>query len=46
VSYHTIKAWVYQGKIPFKRFGRCVKIDLRYIDKVIDESDGSECIFS
>ena len=45
LSPHTIKAWLYQGKIPFKRIGRCIKFDLQKINKMIDEINSAASVF-
>ena len=39
LSPNTIKVWVYQKRLPFKRFGRLIKFDIREIDKTIAESE-------
>lgn len=35
LSINTIYSWVYQRKIPYWKFGRLVKFDLREIDEWI-----------
>lgn len=37
LSENTVKAWVYQGKLPFIKMGRLIKFDLRQIEKWLDE---------
>lgn len=32
LSEPTIRAWVHMGKIPYSRFGRAVRFDLRQIE--------------
>ena len=44
VEVSTIRSWIFQGKIPVKRIGRCVRIEDSIIDKILDsglESLGS-----
>jgi excisionase family DNA binding protein len=44
VEVSTIRSWIFQGKIPVKRIGRCVRIEDSIIEKILDsglESLGS-----
>ncbi len=38
LSLETIRSWVWQRKIPFHKFGRLVKFDLREIDAWAQEN--------
>ena len=40
LSEHTIRAWVKYGQIPFCKFGRAVRFDLRKIEPWLK---GKEC---
>jgi len=37
LSEDTIRAWVRTGRIPYSKFGSCVRFDLRVIDKWADK---------
>jgi len=39
VSVHTVKSWVYSGRLPFKKIGRLVKFDLRKINELLEDDD-------
>ena len=36
VEVSTIRSWIFQGKIPVKRIGRCVRIEVSTIEKILD----------
>ena len=36
VEVSTIRSWIFQGKIPVKRIGRCVRIEDSIIEKILD----------
>ena len=36
VEVSTIRSWIFQGKIPVKRIGRCVRIEDSTIERIID----------
>ena len=43
VSKHTIKSWVYSGRIPFKKIGRLIKFDLDRINEILEKEDTGKC---
>jgi len=36
VKVSTVRSWIFQGKIPVKRIGRCVRIEGSTIEKILD----------
>ena len=36
VKVSTVRSWIFQGKIPVKRIGRCVRIEGFTIEKILD----------
>ena len=36
VEVSTIRSWIFQGKIPVKRIGRCVRIEDSTIERILD----------
>ena len=36
VEVSTVRSWIFQGKIPVKRIGRCVRIEGATIEKILD----------
>jgi len=36
VEVSTVRSWIFQGKIPVKRIGRCVRIENSTIEKILD----------
>ena len=36
VEVSTVRSWIFQGKIPVKRIGRCVRIEVSTIEKILD----------
>ena len=36
VEVSTVRSWIFQGKIPVKRIGRCVRIEGSTIEKILD----------
>ncbi len=36
VEVSTIRSWIFQGRIPVKRIGRCVRIEGSTIEKILD----------
>jgi len=36
VEVSTVRSWIFQGKIPVKRIGRCVRIEASTIEKILD----------
>ena len=36
VEVSTVRSWIFQGKIPVKRIGRCVRIEDSIIEKILD----------
>jgi len=36
VEVSTVRSWIFQGKIPVKRIGRCVRIEDSTIEKILD----------
>ena len=36
VEVSTIRSWIFQGRIPVKRIGRCVRIEDSTIEKILD----------
>ena len=35
-SWIFLRSWIFQGKIPVKRIGRCVRIEDSIIEKILD----------
>ena len=35
VEVSTVRSWIFQGKIPVKRIGRCVRIEDSIIEKIL-----------
>ena len=36
VEVSTIRSWIFQGKIPVKRIGRCVRIEDSTIERILE----------
>jgi len=36
VEVSTIRSWIFQGRIPVKRIGRCVRIEDSTIERILD----------
>ena len=36
VEVSTVRSWIFQGKIPVKRIGRCVRIEDSIIEQILD----------
>ena len=39
VSRYTVRAWVYQDKIPCTRIGRAIRFDTRQIERILEKED-------
>ena len=39
VSKHTIKSWVYQDRLPYRKIGRVIRFDIREIEKALNRKE-------